>query len=502
MEHIVSCLDPKRVYNKYLDEYVWVSCGKCDACKKRRSSKWVIRLEAERRVHPFCFFVTLTYNEESLPRLFFTCGNTVIEDKVHDVSIPYDELFFSSTADKQYFDERMALSGIPYANFEDIQLFHKRLNKFFHDKVSKTYQNFRYFTVSEYGSTTLRPHFHSIYFVDRQCVADYFEEGISSCWQYGINDCQSVESSANSYVAQYLNELFDLPSFYQHRSICPKFVCSKRPPLGGCFYDETEFRQIFENTLTKSFKQVYATDTSFGDVPLLKSVENSIFPKCKAFSRIPHSLRVALYGIAQRRFYQRIERDPRLMSCQSEFYGFVSNVRQYLYNFGLYGFSGTSFDEYLISLVDGFSERGINALRRLYYMSKRVLKWCCLWKVSLDYYVRKIELYFDKKEYQVVSLFYRFQQNFSSPDEMVHLYPEFAYKHRDCVIPLKECYDYQVFKSDSEYAQQKNTKTHFKNAYFQSLEDRGKPEFNVLLNYYYAKKCNEIIETFGLREPE
>ena len=243
---LISCEHPVRVYNKYIDEFVWTSCGHCNACRKRRAARWVARLEAERRLHPVSLFVTLTYNEPSLPVLQFNDEGDLLVSNKDSLSIPFDEMVFSSVADKQYFDSRMALGGIPYASVVDIQKFHKRLNKWFHDNVTQTYKNFRYFTVSEFGSTTLRPHFHSIYFTDSLEVASRFAEGVCACWQFGISDTQYIEKSANSYVAQYLNELFDLPSFYHHSKIRPFFVCSKQPPIGMRDKWQEDFKEIFD----------------------------------------------------------------------------------------------------------------------------------------------------------------------------------------------------------------------------------------------------------------
>lgn len=502
MEHIVDCLSPKRVYNKYLDEYVWVRCNRCDACKKRRASRWIARLERERMNRRFCFFVTLTYDEISLPRLVFDDSHTFLQDISRNYSVPFSELVFSSAADRQYFDARMSLGGIPYASVSDIQKFHKRLNKYFYENVSKEWQNFRYFTVSEFGSSTLRPHCHSIYFCDKQSVADSFEKAILSCWKYGRIDCQSVQRSANSYVAQYLNQLFDLPSFYSHSSLRPWFVCSKRPPIGSCCDSEEYQREIFEAGQSYQVCRRYAGDTSLSNVPLLPSVENRLFPKCKAFGKISHSLRVALYGLVARNFGFFNRKYKVVVDCYTSYVSFEffkQNVMLLVKHKTLQNLLHSSeLVQYLTLLCDGFSERGITALKRLYYLSKRVVNYCMLWKVTLEYYVRKVEDYYQQKEMNALNMFYRFQENFNlDVDELVHCYPEFAFKHQNAVLPLVDCSDFQFFRSDSEYAYKKATKTHFKNLYFDSLEYKNHPLFTILKTYLYAKKCYEVVETFG-----
>jgi hypothetical protein len=47
-----------------------VSCGQCTSCRLQRSKEWAIRLVKEARDWPSneCLFLTLTYNDENLPK--------------------------------------------------------------------------------------------------------------------------------------------------------------------------------------------------------------------------------------------------------------------------------------------------------------------------------------------------------------------------------------------------------------------------------------------------
>ena len=67
--HLLSCEHPQRVYNKYINEYVWVSCGKCNCCRNAKAFRWTDALERERLLHRYCMFVTLTYSDDNLPKL-------------------------------------------------------------------------------------------------------------------------------------------------------------------------------------------------------------------------------------------------------------------------------------------------------------------------------------------------------------------------------------------------------------------------------------------------
>jgi len=101
-----------------------VPCGRCLYCRIRRRSEWKLRLMME---HDYCGssrFITLTYNDENIRKVF--------------------------TNDKQQTIETLRK--------KDLQLFQKRVRKYLGSKAV------RFYSVGEYGDTTQRPHFHSIVF--------------------------------------------------------------------------------------------------------------------------------------------------------------------------------------------------------------------------------------------------------------------------------------------------------------------------------------------------
>lgn len=112
----------KRGFNVLKDctsQYIPVPCGHCPQCIALRQSAVVQRVYME-SINNYLFFVTLTYNNESLP----VCH-------IND------------------FD-------IPFADYSDVQKMFKRIRK--NDLFGRP---FKYFSVSEFG-TKGRPHFHLI----------------------------------------------------------------------------------------------------------------------------------------------------------------------------------------------------------------------------------------------------------------------------------------------------------------------------------------------------
>lgn len=107
-----------------------VPCGRCIGCRLSKSKEWAQRCMLELKYHESAYFITLTYDDEHLPKNNWTdpvTGETDIQSPVHTLRL------------------------------EDIKKFHKRLRK-------NTGQKLRVFYCGEYGSQSFRPHYHTIVF--------------------------------------------------------------------------------------------------------------------------------------------------------------------------------------------------------------------------------------------------------------------------------------------------------------------------------------------------
>lgn len=109
-----------------VSRFIKVPCGQCGECVATRQLSIVQRCSLE-SLSGWPFFVTLTYNNESLPILETSDGYK-----------------------------------IRYADLSDFQNMVKRIRKY--DLFGR---RFRHFTVSELGSKRARPHLHSILFLER-----------------------------------------------------------------------------------------------------------------------------------------------------------------------------------------------------------------------------------------------------------------------------------------------------------------------------------------------
>lgn len=520
--HVVNCEHPVKIFNKYSNEFMYVRCGKCNTCRNARAYKWVKRLEQERSCHPFTMFIYLDYDNENIPKYdlsfnpftgekFLSDSRYTFNDSLfNDLCIPFDELKFADTYDKDYFDGRLNHPlRIPHGSVRDIQLFLKRFNKYCYDKISKTYRNFRYFIVQEYGPTTFRPHYHGLMFIDNQKVADAFREILSHSWRFGHSDYKLVESSASSYVAQYLNCDTHLPSFYAHPKLRPFFLCSRKPPIGSLLESDEEVQKIFDTASPVRVCRTSLASNSLSVVPLLPSFKDRLFPKCPRFGSLTHPLRVALYGLADAskgEFSENFESWLEYIKerCFPAFPldGDWFNVSSFVRSESCYCHSDVA--KYLCFISDNFGNE--RPLRELFRISNRVLAQCSVFHVSLDRYVTQIELFYNNLELMKLRDFYQSQINMLADgnvivDDLVHMYPLYYENVKNSLsldLDICDVPDYQKMITLASSIAKENTKVSRKNAYFEGRLKNTDPKLQTIIkNFYYGKKCYENAQTIS-----
>ena len=190
---------------------VFVPCGKCDGCLLHKANEWSMRLGAEIEDNTLCIFFTLTYSNKYLPTMVLQ--DDVVTTKMnrfwsahHEKNIrfngkediprneDYDGMYlpfdFQGIKATNYVSD---FPYFPYSSKRDFQLFLKLLRKdldekfkegFFKEVESKDDLRFRYYGISEYGETLLRPHIHAVILPCHPEVADYLcYEGLYKSWQ-------------------------------------------------------------------------------------------------------------------------------------------------------------------------------------------------------------------------------------------------------------------------------------------------------------------------------
>lgn len=186
-----------------------VPCGKCLPCQKRRRSEWSLRLEHEYMFSDSAYFITLTYNDESLPRTKEGYP-TLVKKHV------------------QNYIKRLRNAHTAYLKQEQ-----RKVNNDF--KI--TSKKIRYYAVGEYGSQTRRPHYHLLLFnydIDNtnQFIAKW--KNTSTAQSYGHVDVGNVTAASINYVTKYMFKGFNKKT---DKRQSPFSLMSKKPIIGHAYLE-------------------------------------------------------------------------------------------------------------------------------------------------------------------------------------------------------------------------------------------------------------------------
>lgn len=192
-------------------------CGRCVGCRLSRAQAWAVRCRHEAALYDHNCFITLTYDDDNVP----------------------------------------AHGSLRYA---DVQRFLKRLRKRFQGEsvAPNGRRPIRYFFTGEYGSTTLRPHYHALIF-NYSFRADaepwgrgtYRSPTLEKLWPLGSCLIGPLTPESAAYTTRYcLKKVYarENPDAYDAGvdpatgevfSRVPEFVsASLKPGLGSWFFDK------------------------------------------------------------------------------------------------------------------------------------------------------------------------------------------------------------------------------------------------------------------------
>lgn len=182
----------------YADMAVSVPCGKCIGCQLKKSCEWALRCIHEASLYEENSFVTLTYDDEHLPKDWSL-------DKSH------------------------------------MQKFFKRLRR-------QNGKGIRYLYCGEYGDRTYRPHYHIALFNwmprDREIYNKhskgvlYSSRYLEELWGKGFVTLSDLNYETCAYVARYvLKKQSNKSEDYGGRT--PPYInMSNRPGIGTGWYEK------------------------------------------------------------------------------------------------------------------------------------------------------------------------------------------------------------------------------------------------------------------------
>lgn len=187
-----------------------VPCGRCTGCRLDRSQAWAIRCLHESQMHPENCFITLTYNQQSVPT---------------DYSVHLD-------------------------HFQD---FMKRL------RFAVEPTKIRFLACGEYGDQNLRPHYHALIFnysfPDKKLITIrnnnpiYSSIQLAKLWTFGTHEIGNLTYKSAAYTARYSlkkiggdkadeHYMRQSPVDGQFYRVASEFlVMSRRPGIGKPWFD-------------------------------------------------------------------------------------------------------------------------------------------------------------------------------------------------------------------------------------------------------------------------
>lgn len=319
------CLNPVRFVNNGKVDYV--PCGKCDGCLLHNANEWSMRLGCEIEDNQFSIFFTLTYMNKYLPTYRYV-GNEYQDGRCYAVytSDHPGNIRFDGKKDVRRVEDRQIYTAIvdenhdypfiqatnyvcdtyyfPYSSKRDVQLYLKLLRKDIYEKFpykTDEQRKIRYFIISEYGETLLRPHLHGVIFPQDYEISEYLlYRGLYQNWKMCREDkfaefCHYCDSGCRGYVTNYLTCNTGLPQIYRN-DFKPFRLASKNPAIGFLKQDKTE---VFENI--SQGVDTYNKDISRIDERYVlrysSKVGSRIFPKCYRYSQYDFNGLCALYGL-------------------------------------------------------------------------------------------------------------------------------------------------------------------------------------------------------------
>lgn len=300
LKSVDHCQYRSFITNKYNGKRIAVDCGQCDYCIRKRAQKASMRVKTAGSAFKYCYFVTLTYSNENIP--LFKCdvlhsesdtvlndsGNIVYSYENHEYipvsdydkgnlqnlrhiffeqvqgTVPFDReikkyipvkanwfvsvdsmrSFITKTESSTPYGKEGELSRrygrnlIPFLNYVDVQNYIKRIRKYI---SNYTNEKISFYAVGEYGPVHFRPHFHLLLFTNSEEVSKVIRKCHNKSWTLGRSDFQLSDGGAASYVASYINSLYNAPLLYKS---CSGFRPRSRASLGffekGQDYVETE----------------------------------------------------------------------------------------------------------------------------------------------------------------------------------------------------------------------------------------------------------------------
>lgn len=213
-----------------------IPCGKCIGCRLENSRQWANRGFLEGQLWEQNWFVTLTYNEDNVPKT-----EEIITSKGY--SFTDDEETWGGTL-------------LP----KDIETFMNTLRQIMKRDYNQI--GIRYMLCGEYGGTTQRPHYHIIFFNLNLPLETFYNPRVINkeiyyqntilerAWTKGISNISEATWNNIAYTARYITKKINGENSEEHYASLGQehkefFRASNRPGIGFGYYEKNK-NKIYE----------------------------------------------------------------------------------------------------------------------------------------------------------------------------------------------------------------------------------------------------------------
>lgn len=332
------CYYTREITNSYTGKSIRVKCGHCPACLMEKAIKNVNLIKSTSQVGLTAWFLTLTYNNDSVPFIFKSDIDNFypsfpLSTKVDGYEVPLyrdcDTRRVRASKDYSIYQKRrlgrrvidcvqLSCPQPVYGNelnylanqseerigvlyYKDIQLFFKRFRQNLNRKFN-VQDKIQTFYCGEYGPKTHRPHFHVLVFIPTKynaCVRPAFD----ASWPYADmhtkrRACEIARNCA-SYVSSYVNGHIYLPYLLRESDdIKPKNHHSIHFGFGETLFSFSKVAEkVRRRDIEYTVQRIGTNGTS--EVVSLSYPEyvlRRFFPKIKGYCRLAKDEIINLYA--------------------------------------------------------------------------------------------------------------------------------------------------------------------------------------------------------------